>query len=116
MEALVGSALRKGTGTVTLAESKLSEMKYVGIYFGAHWAPPCRLFTTTLTEWYNKINEGAKGFEVVFVSIDGNLEAFDRNFKEMPWLAVLYTDEAKISSLKQTFGINGIPTLIIVDS
>jgi len=34
----------------------------------------------------------------------------------MPWLAVPYTDEARIASLKQKFGINGIPTLIIVDT
>ena len=57
MEAVVGSLLRKGSANVTLAESKLADMKYIGIYFGAHWAPPCRLFTTTLTEWYNSINK-----------------------------------------------------------
>ena len=31
-------------------------VKFVGLYFGAHWAPCCRRFTTTLTEKYNEIN------------------------------------------------------------
>ncbi len=34
----------------------------------------------------------------------------------MPWLAVPYNDEARISGLKQRFGINGIPTVIVVDN
>ena len=63
-----------------------------------------------------KINAEGKVFEVIFVSIDGNAEAFDRNFTEMPWLAVPFSDTDRISSLKQKFGINGIPTLIIVDT
>ena len=33
----------------------------------------------------------------------------------MPWLAVAYTDTARIASLKQRFGINGLPTLVILD-
>ena len=53
---------------------------------------------------------------MVFVSIDGNKEAFERNFKEMPWLAVPYDDDQKISALKQKFGINGIPTMVVVDN
>lgn len=56
-----------------------------------------------------------KVFEVVFVSIDGNQAAFDRNYKEMPWLAIPYKDESRISALKQRYGINGIPTMVLVD-
>ncbi len=63
-----------------------------------------------------RINAEGKVFEVIFVSIDGNAEAFERNFAEMPWLAVPFSDDARIASLKQKFGINGIPTLIIVDT
>ena len=28
--------------------------KTVGIYFSAHWCPPCRGFTPVLTEFFNK--------------------------------------------------------------
>ena len=33
----------------------------------------------------------------------------------MPWLAVDYKDTARIASLKQRYGINGLPTLVILD-
>ena len=94
----------------------IAHCKFVAIYFGAHWAPPCRLFTKTLTEFYNKTNVIGKQIEVVFVSIDGNQAAFDRNYAEMPWLAVPYTDEPRISALKQRYGINGIPTMVLLDN
>ena len=34
----------------------------------------------------------------------------------MPWLAVPFTDESRIASLKQRFGINGIPTMVILNT
>jgi hypothetical protein len=33
----------------------------------------------------------------------------------MPWLAVDYKETARIASLKQRYGINGLPTLVILD-
>ena len=92
---------------------------FVGMYFGAHWAPPCRLFTPSLAEFYSKINSGgdlsAKKIEIVFCSLDGNQAAFERNYAEMPFCAVPYEDEQRIQNLKQRFGINGIPTLVVLD-
>ena len=69
---------------------------FIAIYFGAHWAPPCRLFTTTLSEFYSKINKDEKLLEVVFCSIDGNEAAFERNYNQMPWCAIPYTEESRI--------------------
>ena len=114
MEAIVGSEIRKGKESVN-AEQALSGAKYVGLFFGAHWAPPCRLFTTQLGEVYKNVNSEGKQLEVIFVTIDGNEDAFERNYAEMPWLAVPYKDEARISSLKQRYGINGIPTMVVLD-
>ena len=34
----------------------------------------------------------------------------------MPWTAVQYTDDSRISALKQRYGINGIPTMVVVDN
>ena len=31
------------------------EGKVIGIYFSAHWCPPCRGFTPKLVEWYGKV-------------------------------------------------------------
>ena len=33
----------------------------------------------------------------------------------MPWAAVPYVDDTRIQNLKQKFGINGLPTLIVLD-
>lgn len=96
MESILGTQLRKGTATIKLSEAKFSGCKYIGLYFGAHWAPPCRLFSDNLIDWYSKANLEVKDFEVVFVSLDGNLEALKSNFKDMPWLAIPYTDKEKI--------------------
>ena len=50
------------------------------------------------------------------MSVDGNEAAFERHYAEMgPWMAVQYKDTSKIASLKQRYGINGLPTLIILD-
>ena len=88
--------------------------KSLGIYFSAHWCPPCRGFTPVLKEFYEKVNKDSKVFEVVFCSNDGNDAAFERYFAEMPWTAVPYGDH-RISNLKQKYGITGIPTLVIIN-
>ena len=117
MQDIVGEKLRLNEQTIGLAQADFASYKYVGFYFGAHWAPPCRLFTTQLLEWLPKINEAGKNLAVFFVSIDGNEAAFERNYKEMTgFFAIPYADEARISSLKQRFGINGIPTMIVTDN
>jgi len=114
MEGIIGKNFRKGKETVPL-EYVMGASEFVGIYFGAHWAPPCRLFTPLLAEFYNTVNSPNRKFEVIFCSNDGNEAAFDRNYAEMPWCAVPYTDELRIQNLKQKFGISGIPTLVVLD-
>ena len=112
---LGGTVITQGGGEMPLAEA-LNGIKYVGLYFGAHWAPCCRRFTEQMRDDYTAINANAKELELVFVSKDGNQAAFDRNFAEMPWKAVKYDDEARKKSLEQKYGIMEIPTLIIVNA
>ena len=95
MEDILGTELIIAGGNSQNLTEAFQGVKFVGLYFGAHWAPCCRRFTTTLTEKYNEINANSKEFEVVFVSKDGNQEHFNRNFGEMPWKAVKYDDEAR---------------------
>ena len=68
------------------------EGKVVGLYFSAHWCPPCRGFTPKLAEWYRELKEGPlkEKFDIVFVSSDRDEGAFDDYFNEMPWLALPY--------------------------
>jgi nucleoredoxin len=88
--------------------------KVLGLYFSAHWCPPCRGFTPKLAEWYSaSLKE--KGFEVVFVSSDKDQETFNSYFGEQPWLALDFSDRKRKEQLSQLFGVEGIPSLVIVD-
>lgn len=88
------------------------EGKYVGIYFSAHWCPPCRVFTPELVKFRNAV----KGeFEIVFVSADksakkqlGYMQAMNMEWVAIPWK----TDAA--NELIKKFDIKGIPTLVII--
>ena len=113
MEKYIGNSFRKGPDTVPL-EYVMETQDFVGVYFGAHWAPPCRAFTEVLTEFYKTTNEVGKRLEVVFVSNDGNEAAFERNFAEMPWVAVPYTDQERGQNLRQQFGVSGIPSFVVL--
>jgi len=62
----------------------------VGIYFSAHWCPPCRGFTPKLSEWY-KTSLQDKGMKIVFVSSDKDEEAFNSYYNEQPWAALPLT-------------------------
>ena len=44
--------------------------RFICFYFGAHWAPPSRLFTTNLAKFYTDVNTNQKCVEVVFISDD----------------------------------------------
>lgn len=81
-------------------ESICGEGKTVGLYFSAHWCPPCRGFTPKLAEFYKK-HHTEKNFEIVFVSSDKNDAEFQEYYKEMPWLALPFADRGrKVSLLK----------------
>jgi len=85
-----------------------------GLYFSAHWCPPCRSFTPKLAEWYSKSLKD-KGLEVVFVSSDRDEGAFSEYYGEMPWLALDYANRREKEELSKLFGIRGIPSLVIID-
>jgi nucleoredoxin len=97
-----------------------SDVKVLGLYFSAHWCPPCRHFTPMLADSYKKNDFKGKGMEVVFISSDQNKEAAESYFKEMPWLMLPYEVKQSGSmseSLKAiSKEVRGIPTLVLVDA
>jgi thiol-disulfide isomerase/thioredoxin len=113
MNALFGDELIGKTGRVATAELA---GKVVGIYFSAHWCPPCRGFTPQLAAWYAKEKAKGANVEIVFVSSDRDEKSFDEYHGEMPWLALPYSNRAKKTELSQLYGVQGIPTLVIVDA
>ena len=74
MENLFGPKLTSQEGevdTVTALKDKV-----VGLYFSAHWCPPCRSFTPELAKTYKLLTEQGKNFEIVFVSSDNDDSGF----------------------------------------
>jgi len=113
LQDLFGSTLTgKDGSTVDVATLK---GKVVGIYFSAHWCPPCRGFTPVLAEKYKALKEAGKDFEIVFASSDKDAKQFEEYFGEMPWLALPYEDRARKEELSKKFKVRGIPTFVIVD-
>lgn len=97
--------------------SELAAADKIGIYFSAHWCPPCRAFTPQLVKTYNALKKDGKNFEVVFVSSDRNEGGMYGYMKEakMPWLALPFNSNQK-GMLANKFRVRGIPRLVIVDA
>ncbi len=81
-----------------------NDIKSVGLYFSAHWCPPCRSFTPKLAQLYEEIKTNSKSFEILFVSSDKDEESFNKYRAQMPWPAFPF-DSTGI--LKEYFQISG---------
>jgi thiol-disulfide isomerase/thioredoxin len=66
----------------------LQDKKIIALYFSASWCGPCRQFTPILVDFYKRMNEKKKKFEVIFISKDQSAEQFGAYYSKMPWLAV----------------------------
>jgi len=118
MEALFGDTLLTKTGVVPTAEA-LKGIETVGIYFSAHWCPPCRGFTPVLAEKWGAIRSeahGSKPFTIVFVSSDHDVDGFNEYYGEQPWLALPYDDRDRKAALSKKYKVRGIPSLVMVDA
>jgi len=92
LETQFGPMLLEHTDATAVVErataARLADAEVVGVYFSAHWCPPCRQFTPILAKMYTEMRAAGKKFEVVFVSADKSESDFDMYFGEMPWLAL----------------------------
>ncbi|XP_057813851.2 probable nucleoredoxin 1 [Cryptomeria japonica] len=115
LESLLVSVERNFVITNSGGKVPVSELtgKTVGLYFSAHWCPPCRAFTPKLVQVYNKLKQNGEAFEIVFLSSDRDQEAFDEYYASMPWLALPFGDKVK-KDLSRYFHIKSIPSLVIV--
>ncbi|GKV17798.1 hypothetical protein SLEP1_g28260 [Rubroshorea leprosula] len=100
------------TGT----QVKVSDLegKILGLYFSANWYSPCRSFTQLLASVYEQLKSKGSEFEIVFVSSDEDLEAFNNYRSCMPWLSVPFSDLESKKALNRKFEVEGIPCLIIL--
>ncbi|XP_075218721.1 nucleoredoxin-like [Lycorma delicatula] len=102
-----------------LTESKVQfnslEGVVIGLYFSAHWCPPCKAFTRQLIKTYRKIKDCGKKFQIIFVSSDRSRDSFETYLATMPWLALPYDDRDTCQELAELFDVHGIPTLVILN-
>ncbi|HIA18953.1 MAG TPA: TlpA family protein disulfide reductase, partial [Planctomycetaceae bacterium] len=111
---LVGKPLEL-TGTTALGTEfdwKQYRGKVVLVDFWATWCGPCRREMPHVKALYEKYK--AKGFDVVAVSLDRDLDALAQYLKEnnIAWtnLAGEQTQE-----LAKKYGVRGIPTMMLID-
>jgi len=95
------------------ADELLAGGKVVGLYFSAHWCPPCRQFTPQLITLYNQCQAIHKPFEVIFCSADHSEEEFEEYYASMPWAAIDY-DHSVREQITGRFKVSGIPRLVIL--
>jgi nucleoredoxin len=111
---LGSNLLVDSTGRTTSVSSALANKSGVALYFSAHWCPPCRQFTPLLAEQYKKSFK-SKGLEIIFISSDRDEASFREYFSQMPWLALPFSERGIKEMLSSTFGISGIPALLVFD-
>ncbi|MGK0184975.1 MAG: nucleoredoxin [Verrucomicrobiales bacterium] len=112
---LTGDLVKITNGKVKRADFENPEaIKYLAVYFSAHWCGPCRDFTPDLVQFYNEKKASHPELELVFVSSDRSEEEWEAYMaeEEMPWFAVQFRKAAK-SKLKK-FGGAGIPCLVVM--
>lgn len=85
--------LRDKSGSVV--DSSELAGKIVGLYFSAHWCPPCRAFTPVLADKYREITTAGHPFEIVFISSDKDAESAAAYFAEMPWKMLDFSERAR---------------------
>ncbi|GBF93108.1 nucleoredoxin [Raphidocelis subcapitata] len=103
-----------GSGVERVDTAEALRGKHVGLYFSAHWCPPCRQFTPRLADTYTKLTKDDVEWEVVFVSFDRAPEQFEEYFGSMPWLAVPFDDQQLRDTLGRKFRVQGIPSLVMM--
>lgn len=115
-EKLFGATLVNNSG----AEVKTSDLSckkgsVIGLYFSAHWCPPCRAFTPKLATVYDEIKKAGNDFEVVFISSDRSEKDFKSYHGEMPWLAIPHDNEEEKDACSEKYSVTGLPTFVLVD-
>ncbi|XWS20910.1 hypothetical protein CRYUN_Cryun30bG0009900 [Craigia yunnanensis] len=95
---------------------KISDLegKVIGLYFSANWYPPCRNFNQVLIDVYEQLKSNGSNFEIVFVSSDEDLDAFNSYRESMPWLSIPFSDLETKKALNRKFEVEGIPCLVIL--
>ena len=89
--------------------------KYVGLFFGASWCPPCKIMMKSLKNFYTDANLEERTIEVVLVSSDRSQETWQQHHATQPWLSLEWGDP-QADKLRAKYDVRSVPKLIILDS
>lgn len=115
IQGLVGDNLLSNTAGMINTLDALQGTKYVGLYFSAHWCPPCRAFLPHFIEFYELMKKKGAGLEIIFLSGDKSEGEYQEYFSNMPWLALPYVNKDILAALKAKYKCTGIPFLVLID-
>jgi len=115
MEDLIGKTVLKGVETSVQTNAAMKGKRLVLLYFSASWCPPCQAFTPLLKEFYEKCCRPNQ-VEIIFISSDQDTKSFNEYFAKMPWISLPGDDKQTKDKLSKTFGIEGIPHLVVLDA
>ncbi|CAG5130101.1 unnamed protein product [Candidula unifasciata] len=111
--AILGDTV-EGKDGARVGVSSLADNDLLGLYFSAHWCPPCRNFTPVLVECYKSVTAAGKKWQIVFISFDRDITSCKDYYNTMPWLLLPFDSDLK-EQLSETYGVRGIPALIFID-
>jgi thiol-disulfide isomerase/thioredoxin len=95
--------------------------KVVLIDFWASWCSPCRAENPTVVAVYNKYHtshfKNGKGFEVLSISLDQNEMAWEKAIEKDKLVWPYHVSDLRgwDNAAAQRYGINSIPTNVLVD-
>ena len=115
---LLGPKLISQSGADIEVASLAKSNKSIALYFSASWCPPCRAFSPKLSEAYAEYKKRSDGddLELIFVSSDSDVDAFNDYHKKITFPALPFERRDLKQSLSERFGVQGIPTLILMDA
>ena len=110
------STLLRQDGSPVDSVEFVASANRIALYFSGHFCAPCRSFTPSLKEFVEEVNEDHKNLDMVFVSLDKNEEDQIRYHSEEmgDWPRVAFSDETSRTELKEKYGVEKIPALIVL--
>lgn len=113
---LFGPVLQSSDGS-EVGIATVEQKEIVAIYFAAAWCGACAGFTPQLVDLYETVSQAGNSFEVVLVSYADTEAGVFAHMTDsaMPWLTVPFAS-GKVDALTQRYGVQVIPTLIVLDS
>lgn len=102
-------------GNEFLNGKNLTYKEIVLVLFAAKKYPPSESFIEKLARIYNEENRYGKVFEVIFISLDDNLEDFSTQIEYMPWLILPFHKKQRARRILSKYQIQFVPSLLLID-